>query len=914
MDSNQQDKDVILAQLLSLGFDEWVCRKAIACNRNIEDATEWVLNALDPNSGVSRPTKTLSLGRSSFNDGDSMLVDTEPSTSSSFPQPPLISRHSQPADESEYTKESRAKAVKAAEEAKKQKMLEREVRNKTLLAIKEDRIRNKQRKLAHCEENIVGTSSSAAFQPETSSKPPQDTTLIQIRLSTGQAIRQKFSTSTKLSDLFEWVSNENEPSKKFQLKSPFPKKVFGDDQTDETLADVGLVPNASLNVVRLDMSSQQPKQGKINTRTSNTRTNGESDDDDDPQVLPRAPPQIPTQSVIPNNIPFNVPPHFLQIPPQVPPQVPAQPVISNNVPFNVPPVPPRFPPQVPPQIPPQIPMIPNNVPPHFPPNLPGGQPMLPQHIPGLRGRFLRGVRPPPFSGGGHRLTDEPIISQSDSDEEHVETEEEKRRRLADAIRTRVNSEENTQDNTVKHVIKREVESLKSKCAYCVAVLLTSATSARIIHSLANVSSNIGELLVAELIRLNKLDSLTFRRFANCNLQNIILDNYSRATDSLLEVIGNTQRTSVTRVSLRGCEVLSDTGLSGLRGLLFLESLDVSSCRVKDRALSSIQGFENLSNLNLSNTKVTIGGLRELFANCAFAKKLEVLDLSHCAGVNGRTVFLDLQPLENIRFLNLDSTLLTPPQVPVKPSSYQKLEFLDISRTRLCDQDVMKILCGFKNLVDLNLTETTGVGQFGLKWMAKEFKSLNYINFPNREEELDDILEDFSELPLNKLDLTNFINVTDVGILHIDAIKSLTYLSLSGTKLTDVGMTALKNLENLVELYLDRTNITDAGIANLRDLRELTHLSLNKTRIKNGSLQIIGNSAFSSRELKYLNIGYTRVTDKGVKELKGLVKLTFLNLDFTRVSLSCKQILAEMPLLQPVRLLGITKEICDENDE
>jgi len=40
--------------------------------------------------------------------------------------------------------------------------------------------------------------------------------------------------------------------------------------------------------------------------------------------------------------------------------------------------------------------------------------------------------------------------------------------------------------------------------------------------------------------------------------------------------------------------------------------------------------------------VTIDGLRELFANCAFAKKLQALDLSYCNGVNGRTVFLDLQ--------------------------------------------------------------------------------------------------------------------------------------------------------------------------------------------------------------------------------------------------------------------------------
>lgn len=52
----------------------------------------------------------------------------------------------------------------------------------------------------------------------------------------------------------------------------------------------------------------------------------------------------------------------------------------------------------------------------------------------------------------------------------VETEEEKRQRLADAIQTRVNTEENIHDNAVRQGIKREfqVESLKSKCAYCVA--------------------------------------------------------------------------------------------------------------------------------------------------------------------------------------------------------------------------------------------------------------------------------------------------------------------------------------------------------------------------------------------------------------------------------------------------------------
>ncbi|RIB04592.1 hypothetical protein C2G38_2254294 [Gigaspora rosea] len=57
-----------------------------------------------------------------------------------------------------------------------------------------------------------------------------------------------------------------------------------------------------------------------------------------------------------------------------------------------------------------------------------------------------------------------------------------------------------------------------------------------------------------------------------------------------------------------------------------------------------------------------------------------------------------------------------------------------------------------------------------------------------------------------MDLTDFINVTDSGIMHLAEAKSLTFLSLSGMKLTNVGISALKDLENLVELYLDEPQL------------------------------------------------------------------------------------------------------------
>ncbi|CAG8623934.1 19723_t:CDS:10, partial [Gigaspora margarita] len=810
MSTNQQDEDTILAQLLTFGFDEWICQRAIARTKTIEEATEWILNTLDENSGnrttSSNNTLVLRQPESSERASAPMMVDTEQlssAASSSTSKPMLTSRYSD--DDSEYTKEAKAKAAKAAEEMKRSKLLEKEARKKTLLAIKEDRENLKLRKISHKADNSSSASSSTL---STLSTPPQkteqsDSTLIQIRLSTGQAIRQKFLNTAFVSDLFNWVVNYNEPSKKFQLVSPFPRKVFGDDEMGSTLADVGLVPNASLNVVNI---------GQLLSNVPNPRVGQHHPPLNLPQQLP---PPIPVQQGPPPNLPQ-----------QLPPPIPTQPGNPANV----------FPP-----IPAQ-PGIPINAPPlahgHFPPNM---------GPPPLNHRML--ARPFPFSGTGFRLTNnQPILQQQDSDDDF--DDEEKRQRIAEAVQARVHADNSVNDSQhVKHGIKREVKTLKSRCAYCVAVLLTTATSMRTLQSLSNVSADVGELLVNELIKLEnslsknlcRLDALTFKRFTNCNLQNIILDNYFKASDSLLEIISDTQSSSVTKVSLRNCELITDNGFDCLQDLRYLEYLDVMSCRIRDRTLPFFKDFSELRTLNLSKTKVTMNGLRTLFADCAFASTLEDLNLSYCSGVGGKTVFADLQPLQNLRHLNLDSVQLTPPLIPVKPSSFRNLELI--------------------------LIETVGIGQFGLKWMAKEFKSLNLINFPNREEELDDILQDFSELPLIKMDLTGFINVTDSGIMHLSGAKSLTFLSLSGTKLTDVGMSALKDLENLVELYLDRTSITDAGIVYLDGLRDLTHLSLNKTRIKNASLSTIRKSTFANRKLKYLDVGYTRVTDKGVKELR-----------------------------------------------
>lgn len=65
---------------------------------------------------------------------------------------------------------------------------------------------------------------------------------------------------------------------------------------------------------------------------------------------------------------------------------------------------------------------------------------------------------------------------------------------------------------------------------------------------------------------------------------MVLDAYSRATDSLMDVIGGSQARSLAYLSLKECTFLTDTGFRNIARFEFLEFLDLSHCRITDKTL------------------------------------------------------------------------------------------------------------------------------------------------------------------------------------------------------------------------------------------------------------------------------------------------------------------------------------------
>ncbi|VTS02487.1 Putative regulatory subunit (Fragment) OS=Gemmata sp. Wa1-1 PE=4 SV=1: LRR_6: LRR_6 [Gemmata massiliana] len=207
-------------------------------------------------------------------------------------------------------------------------------------------------------------------------------------------------------------------------------------------------------------------------------------------------------------------------------------------------------------------------------------------------------------------------------------------------------------------------------------------------------------------------------------------------------------------------------LSGERGTVHTFSLPRTA---DDGVLRSVPNLPFAFGLNLSYTRVTDSGLKEL-------ERLTHLASLHldCTDVSDQGL-RELKALTNLTELNLRSIEVT-------------------------DRGLAE-LKGLTNLSVLGLfgTDVTDAGLKELKGLTK----------------------------LTSLELGS-TKVTDRGLKELGGFTQLSVLGLFGTKVTDVGLAELKGLTNLAELNLRSTDVTDKGLKELRGLTHLTELNLRST--------------------------------------------------------------------------------------
>jgi hypothetical protein len=114
-------------------------------------------------------------------------------------------------------------------------------------------------------------------------------------------------------------------------------------------------------------------------------------------------------------------------------------------------------------------------------------------------------------------------------------------------------------------------------------------------------------------------------------------------------------------------------------------------------------------------------------------------------------------------------------------------------------------------------------------------------------------------------------------------------SVLGTNFDDADLSRLAPIASNVRwLDLGGTRVTDAGIAKMPSMPNLTRLHLERTAITDSALKQIARLS----ELEYLNLYGTAVSDKGLEQLQSLPKLKQLYLWQTKVTPAAAKAFAE----------------------
>ncbi|CAO3610043.1 unnamed protein product [Cunninghamella echinulata] len=735
------------------------------------------------------------------------------------------------------------------------------------------------------------TSSIKNDHPVSTSKPlssskSSTTALIQFKLSNGTTIRHTFDNTTTLGSLYEYVYQQEsslrqsiQKNQQLLLISAFPRRTFGQEETNMTVLEAGFVPNVSLNVSISPPSDQDDNNPntteniEIDQSNNDGWSDGYSEEDENEG-------DDGDENIANNDMEDN--------------EIDQHPVID----------------------------------PHRSRRRNNHQLSFARQTPVTQFNWNLNT--------GHRLSDEPTLNNDnithsmdvDNDQSN-ESNEQRRENILTGIQNHI-SQVSTSSNVIsspsqinqpnknqfsqnKYQIKKpnDTLSLKGLCLSLMGGIISSSSkdTNRLLKDLQYISQEVATLLIEKLISTRKLDRLTLSRLIrHCYLQSIILDSYVYATDSLVEEISHGK--TLTKISLRGCDLITDAGIQHLEAMKYLEYLDISNCKITNKGFKSITKLKSLQYLNIAKTNINDQGFKWFTTNTECQSNLQTFILTGCKNITSNDIFILLKEFNQLNYLSLSSTKIGQQAcMNLKPLA-NALKVLDVSHTDITDNDLIQLIGGFNQLKELKLGGCYSLSIKGLAQFARSLTNLEYIELPNREHEINGLLARLKDLPLKYLDLTGFLNVDNEGAKHISQMVNLKHLNLSRTKVTDEGMYFLKGLNHLEELYLDSTDITDHGLLQLSGLSKLSTLSLSRTGITNEGLIMMGNvehTSFAPRLLT-LNLGHCKgISNQGVKAVSNMINITNLNLDHTKVNFQCLHYLKDLEKLKPVRLLGINHQ-------
>ncbi|RXN24691.1 F-box LRR-repeat 13 [Labeo rohita] len=563
-----------ISTLTEMGFSKDQIQAAMQAGFfSVPEAAEWLIQGGSPRHKLVKQTSGPSeTAFSAFNppkdavcsNNTSQSETTGPSLVLAPPSvnagtakehPPLETRIKQ--DKSNFHEQQRQRVAQEARAERRQKKQEREL---VLKRIAEDR-RSQQEKAQN--EATAETSPSSGQGQRLGGRVETSVDnhcILMIRLPSGESMRERFPADTPLSHVVEYIAGRHPSLPAFSLLQGFPRKRFGEAELTCSLRSLGLTPNAALCIQTTPPETPQDPPSPAARLAVVGQV--EAEPREEPAVPPNEQPQVEAGAL-----------EELEVPPPLPHQLWEEAVGYAGIPGVGPPL------------------------------------SGPSH----------------YWGRGHKLV------QGDAEnEEHLENEEQPEEEVVPPFHLNADPEEGRalrgaagqaaverlqraahhdeqqsphgHPSPPKKAFKTpRVPSLCSMATRATVSLMT-APSMQYSSSLACLTPELAELLLAHMARERLLKPRTLELFFGCPLQKFVLNCYPYTTNELLRQLR--AFSCLKHLSFVNSPLITDAGLSVLSNLSKLQHLNLSSCsKLTDSCLQHIAGLRSLTFLALDQTKV-----------------------------------------------------------------------------------------------------------------------------------------------------------------------------------------------------------------------------------------------------------------------------------------------------------------------
>ncbi|KAK9094169.1 hypothetical protein Scep_025638 [Stephania cephalantha] len=377
------------------------------------------------------------------------------------------------------------------------------------------------------------------------------------------------------------------------------------------------------------------------------------------------------------------------------------------------------------------------------------------------------------------------------------------------------------------------------------------------------------------------------------LKEVDISRCSKLTDAGIVHLLSISKLEKLFVSQTG---LTEKGIIQLSSLRKLSVLDLGGLPVTDLALSSLQVLTKLEYLDIWGSKISDGGAAVLkmfsklnFLNVAWTNVTKVPHLPNltCLNMSNCTIhsifegLADREEGPHLRKLLLSGATLSDINDALLHVEPRHIFFLNVSQSTLQDFEFLGNMTALEHL-DLSFTR---IRDNNISPILLLGESLRYLNLSNTRLTSTGLGLLVGNLPHIESLLLTHTGVDDSALSYISTMESLKVLDLSNTNIKGlhylVGhspdqiltLVELQNLKHLERLDLEETQIRDEAVLPLFGMLGLKSLSLKSDFLTDISL----HASSSLVNLKFLGIRGAVLTDAGLQTFNPPPMLEILDL-------------------------------------